>query len=124
MNPYTGRPGPSKEELRTLKTLRAYEEAKRNMASPMKEIDIEDIDMEPVYATLHFYYDNPDSMRRFKLCNEAETVRLALWDFKEWLHSEFKWGEDEHHLRSDILEEVYQKLYQVFDGYGLNLDEE
>jgi len=42
-------------------------------------------DYEPVYATLHFYYSDPDSMARYKACNEALDVLRAVEDFERWL---------------------------------------
>ena len=42
-------------------------------------------DLEPVYATLHFYYNDPDSMRRLQQCHDAPKVLRAVEDFERWL---------------------------------------
>ena len=78
---------------------------------------------EPVYATLHFYYGDDDSMRRFRLCNEAEDVRLAIWVFNQWLWDEIKY-EDDDSVRREILEEVRTQLLNVFEERGLDIHEE
>jgi hypothetical protein len=42
-------------------------------------------DLEPVYATLHFYYNDPDSMGRLQACHDAPKVLQAVEDFERWL---------------------------------------
>ena len=52
-------------------------------------------DCEPVYATLHFYYSDPDSMRRYNLCNKAEDLKGILFEYDQWLRAEIKYHEKE-----------------------------
>ena len=78
-------------------------------------------DTEPVYATLHFYFDDPYSMFRFKMCNQAQSVRNVLFDFDEWLRSQVKYAERED---SDTLQEVRDKLWELFDDEGIDLWED
>jgi hypothetical protein len=82
--------------------------------------DIPD-DHEPVYATLHFYYDDPDSMRRFRECNQAADVKSALWKYDRWLRDQLK-----YHERDDRegLQVARDRLWIVFGEHGINLDDE
>ena len=73
---------------------------------------LDPIDNEPVYATLHFYYDDVDSMRRYRHCNQAEDTRLVLWGLSQWA-----W--EDSSVRGDVLVEL-DKLCQK---YGINLEE-
>ena len=77
--------------------------------------------MSPVYATLHFYYDDPDSMRRFRECNQAADVKCAIRQFDQWLRDQVK-----HYDREDVetLQEVRDQLWRAFGEYGVNLDDD
>ena len=74
-------------------------------------------DHEPVYATLHFYYDDQDSMERFRVCNQAEDVKNALHDYARWLHDKIKYGGDED--GHPQLTEAWNVWFEVFRGHGL-----
>lgn len=54
----------------------------------------EDRDLEPVYATLHFYYNDPDSMRRMKECLDAPKWKSAVWEFDRWMRNRIKYNPD------------------------------
>ena len=77
----------------------------------------EDMDMEPVYATLHFYHDDPDSMRRYRECNQAGEVRDAVGEYAQWLHAKVKYGGDED--GHSQLTEAWNEWFAVFRGRGL-----
>jgi hypothetical protein len=81
----------------------------------------EDMDMELVYATLHFYYDDPDSMRRFRECNQAADVKSALWKYDRWLRDQLK-----YHERDDWegLQVARDRLWIALGEHGVNLDDE
>ena len=85
-----------------------------NLSGLARGVDFEDIDISPVYATLHFYYDDPDSMERFKQCNEARDVLLAVGDFERWLKDSRDW-------EGVTLCSVRDKLFQFFDDYGVRV---
>ena len=84
-----------------------------------KSIDIEDIDMDPVYATLHFYYNDPDSMFRYKQCMQAPNVYSAVYDYVEWLHNKTKHCGDEDNKQQ--LEEAWNKLFEYFSDLGVDV---
>ena len=97
----------------------------------------EALDYEPVYATLHFYYNDPDSMRRFRLCNQAEDLKLVLWGLDRWLRCETKYGITDEFMRSvmrtndterevaeDALVAVRKELHRICNDYGIDLTED
>ena len=86
-----------------------------------EERDYEDMDMTPVYATLHFYYDDPDSMRRMKECMDAPNVRSLLFDYDQWLRDQIK-----YHERPDEagLQAARDMLWKIADENGIDIWEE
>ena len=54
-------------------------------------------DYEPVYATLHFYHDDPESMRRFRKIQKTDDFSGVLFEFDQWLRSEIKYHEHEEY---------------------------
>ena len=68
-------------------------------------------DYEPVYATLHFYYDDPDSMARYKACNEALDVLRAVEDFERWIRNTIQQSDTSDSI---FLENVRASLFQCF----------
>lgn len=72
--------------------------------------DLVDMDMEPVYVTLHFYYNDSDSMRRYKLVNKAQDMSTILFDLDQWLRSKIKYED------MDELQPARDKLWE-FAGY-------
>jgi hypothetical protein len=85
-------------------------------------------DYEPVYATLHFYYNDPDSMRRFRLCNQAEDTRLALWEYDNKLRAFVKHGVENSIYADQEPEEVIRMVRELFHSYlgdyGIDLTED
>ena len=79
------------------------------------------MDVELVYATLHFYHDDPESMRRFRECNQAADVKAALREYDRWLRDQVK-----YHERDDAegLRAARQKLRFVLGDYGIDLDDD
>ena len=78
----------------------------------------EDMDVELVYATLHFYHGNPESMRRFREVNQAPAVRAALQDYEEWLRREIGV------LEGDVgaaLSNVRDQLFSIFKDHGVQV---
>ena len=51
-------------------------------------------DMELVYASLHFYYNDSDSMSRFQQCMDAPRVLRAVEDFERKIHEILKYAKD------------------------------
>jgi hypothetical protein len=78
--------------------------------------------MEPVYATMHFYYNDEDSMSRYRACNQALDVRAALREFDNALRSIEKYGGDEKQIIP--VTKVRAMLYGELKYYGINLDED
>jgi hypothetical protein len=87
-------------------------------------------DFEPVYATLHFYYNDPDSMRRFRLCNQAEDLKLAMFEFDWWLRNRIKYNDsaiDEQRISEDGIEWLQiarDQLWKRCADYGIDLTED
>jgi len=78
--------------------------------------DDEERDLEPVYATLHFYYNDPDSMRRMKECLDAPKWKSAVWEFDNWLRSRIKYGD------GGVADEVIRAhLHTIFGEYGIDI---
>jgi ATP sulfurylase len=82
----------------------------------------EDNGIEPVYASLHFYYDDPDSMRRFRECNQAADVKLALWAFDTELRRRWKYGKESE--QGMTVAEVRSLLWETLNERGINLDDD
>ncbi|RKZ05684.1 hypothetical protein DRQ25_15620 [Candidatus Fermentibacteria bacterium] len=82
----------------------------------------QDDDMEPVYATLHFYYDNPESMRRFRACNQALDMRDALRDFDNELRRRWKYGEEGEQVM--LVEQVRGLLWGTLKRHGVHLNDD
>jgi hypothetical protein len=88
----------------------------------------EDMDVEPVYASHHFYYNDPDSMRRYREHNQAEDVKLALWNFindsEDGIHNIVKWKRDpafwEGLTGYSVLAWVEERLAEVFEAHGVD----
>jgi len=66
-------------------------------------------------AAFYFYREDPDSMRLFRLYNEAERVRIAIAEYDNWLRSQIKYED-----RTE-LEEARNYLYDVFYDFGLTV---
>ena len=75
----------------------------------------------PVYATLHFYYDDPDSMKRFELCNQAKDFKDAIRDFDTELRRRWKYGEKGVQMMT--VEQARGLLWASLNRYDINLDE-
>ena len=73
-------------------------------------------DLSPVYATLHFYYDDPDSMKRMQVCLEAQDVLCAIEDFERWLRNTIDSG-----WREVPLESVRDRLFSCFLDNGVTI---
>ena len=69
---------------------------------------------EQVYATLYFYADDPDSMRRFRLCNKAEDVMIVLFSLDQWLRHEIKYNDREE------LQVARDKLWGLCNEYEVD----
>ncbi len=78
-------------------------------------------DDERVSAMLCFYFDDPDSMRRYRVCNQAEEMLLAIRSFDDNLRSVWKYGSDEDQLMT--VEEVRNMLWEMLNQYDVGLGE-
>ena len=81
------------------------------------QFDLTDEDLEPVYATLHFYHDDPESMRRFRECLDAPDVKAAVRDFHEWLRRQ---SDSENAEYAYAIDQVRERLFEVFNDRGLD----
>ena len=88
-----------------------------NHHSMSSDNGLTDMDYEPVYCTLHFYYDDPDSMRRLDECMRAPDVRAVLFAFDQWLRNEIKYMERED---EETLEDVRSRLYEICNDYQID----
>ena len=76
----------------------------------------------PVYATLHFYYNDPDSMRRFRECNQAADVKLAIWEFDQKLRTRWRYGEEDQ--QTMLVKDVRSMMWAIFEDCGIHLEYE
>ena len=73
---------------------------------------------DPVYATLYFYANDDDSMRRFKLCSKAENMMLLLHQIDRWLRDEIKYNDREE------LQVARDELWELCNEYEIDLLED
>ena len=71
-------------------------------------------DMEPVYATLHFYYDNPDSMRRFRKMQQIDDYAGVLFELDQWLRNKIKYEEHEEY------QPARDEFWKFCEYYGID----
>jgi len=50
--------------------------------------------VDPLYATLHFYYNDPDSMARFRRMQKVDGLYTAVQEFDNWLRNRIKYNPD------------------------------
>ena len=86
-----------------------------------EESSNDDEKLSPVYATLHFYHDDPDSMRRYRVCNQAEDALMALREFDNELRRRWKYGEEAAQMMT--VEQARGLLWASLNRYDINLDE-
>ena len=97
--------------------------------TPLSDDSTPDED-ERVSVMFCFYHDDPESMRRYRIMNQAEDVRLALWDFingiENGIHNIVKWERDpafwEGMSGYDTLAWVEERLAEVFEAHGVDWD--
>ena len=70
--------------------------------------------MEPVYATLHFYHNDPESMRRFRKIQKVDDFSGVLFEFDQWLRSEIKYHEHEEY------QPVRDEFWKFCEHYGID----
>ena len=80
-----------------------------NNSTPIDHKTLSEEDLEPVYASLHFYYNDPDSMERFELCNNAHRYYSAIDEYARWLRSQVK-----HYDNPPIICKAWDKLFECF----------
>jgi len=73
-------------------------------------------DIEPVYATLHFYHNDPDSMRRMRECLDAPKWKSAVQEFDQWLRNEIK-----HHEAGEDAQTIRDYLHVLFNEHGIDI---
>ena len=85
-------------------------------------------DLEPVYATLHFYYNDPDSMRRMRECLDAPKWKSAVQEFDRWMRNRIKYNPDSETDPLYISEEgivwleiAREQLNMRLEDYGINI---
>ena len=74
-------------------------------------------DYEPVYATFHFYHNDPDSMQRMRECLDAPRVKAAVRELEEWLKRQSDSENPEYAYAIDMARE---KLFDIFNARGLD----
>ena len=75
-------------------------------------------DMEPVYATLHFYYNDPESMSRFHRIQQVDDAFAVLFDFDMWLRGRIKYADN------DELCQIREEFWKICNDYGISPWEE
>ena len=69
-------------------------------------------------ASMHFYFDDIESMRRYRKINKTDDVYGALREFEEWLRGKIKYGEmDEYQPVRDV-------FWNICTDYGIDPWEE
>jgi len=149
MNPYTGEPGPSHNDLlsnprdhdhlghydqppedseqivsQTIDEKRStvddLDESTHLRWENLRQVDIEAIAPEPPFVTIHFYANDPDSMQTLRRYLNADDVLWAVQEFDQWLRARVKYSED----RREELQDARLVLHQCFEDRGLNVWEE
>ena len=67
-------------------------------------------------ATLEFDLYNEEDRDNYKLINMANSFYLILWEFDQYLRSQYKYEDDEKAW------DYRQKLNEVMTDHGVNLD--
>ncbi len=73
-------------------------------------------------ATLTFDLNDPDDQCKYRCASKATDMWLVLWDLDQWLRRQHKYDAGEIDLE-EAGWSVRQKLHQILDDYGVNLDE-
>ena len=73
-----------------------------------------DDDTEPVYATLHFYYNDQESMRRFRKIQRVDDFSGVLFEFDQWLRYQIKYAE------YDEYQPVRDEFWKFCEHYGVD----
>jgi hypothetical protein len=81
--------------------------------------DIPDEDLDPVYATIHFYYNDPDSMARFRRVMKVEQIYFALQSFDNWMRGQIK-----HCDEPPNAFEIREEFHKFLDHRGIDIWEE
>jgi len=76
-------------------------------------------DIEPVYATLHFYYNDTDSMRRMRECLDAPKWKSAVQEFDQWIRGLVKYGEVTVNEES-----IRERFHTIFGEHGIDIWED
>jgi hypothetical protein len=77
-------------------------------------------------AKLEFDLDNPENDDRslFQDAVNGTKWRLAMWELDQWLRSQYKYMSDEDYKEGayEAYEKSREKLYEILNNDGLNLD--
>lgn len=67
-------------------------------------------------------FDLPDESTEFKMASTAMDMWCAMWDFSQWMRSQWKYVEHEHSETMDFIDECRQQFYTCLEDHGVNLD--
>ena len=70
--------------------------------------------------TFHFYYDDPDSMRRLDECMKASDFKSVLFQLDQWLRNQIKYVDRDH----TVLQEIRDRFWEICETYSIDPYEE
>ena len=92
----------------------------------LRQVDIEAIAPEPPFVTIHFYANDPDSMRRLRLCLRAEAMHSVLWELvHNVIPNEMEYGCDDHNgeVAYNTLDWVLKCIDEEMEDRGIRWEE-
>jgi len=72
-------------------------------------------------AILEFDLDNPDDMRNYKLCNNAQDMNLFIYELGQKLRSWDKYG-CPFKTPEEAIEATREEYYSLLNYYNVELD--
>jgi hypothetical protein len=74
----------------------------------------------PITAALYFDLTDPEGERRLREMLDAFKWKCAVWEFERWLRASM---DDQRHSDEwmEALGHALQKLFEFFEGEGVNL---
>lgn len=75
-------------------------------------------------ATLEFDLNDPDDVITHKRMVKSLDMSMALWDITHNTKKGLEWSLENRDLdKYEVLELVYEKIYEILDQHNINTDE-
>jgi len=93
----------------------------------LRQVDIDNIVSELPFATLRFYANDPDSMRRFRLCLQAEEMHNLLFELSHnTIHDEMEYRCADNHdgeVAYNTLQWVQDQIWAEIEARDIRMEE-